>query len=151
MNAIYPLIFSVSHKNSQSKLACKIAFSRTFAFATQFNSYVKENDFVTERVIISQEAVLKEMELKHLCEMLFMERLISDEKESDLRKATRELTKEQQQERLFELKVCISNFYLNKKHCLKGLRFCLKSWHHRRRFLSLSQPKKELLIEFLKE
>ena len=72
--------------------------------------------------------MLKEMELKHLCEMLFMERLISDEKESDLRKATRELTKEQQQERLFELKVCMSNFSLNKKYCLKILKFCLKSW-----------------------
>lgn len=128
MNAIYSIIFRFFHKNSQSKLACKIAFSRTFAFATQFNSYVKENDFVTERVIISQEAVLKEMELKHLCEMLFMERLISEEKESDLRKATRELTKEQQQERLFELKVCMSNFNLNKKYCLKILKFCLKSW-----------------------
>ena len=32
------------HKNSQSKLACKIAFNCAFAFATQFNSYVKEND-----------------------------------------------------------------------------------------------------------
>ena len=72
--------------------------------------------------------MLKEMELKHMCEMLFMERLISEEKESDLRKATRELTKEQQQERLFELKVCISNFHLNKKYCLKILKFCLKSW-----------------------
>lgn len=51
-----------------------------------------------------QEAVLKEMERKHLCEMLVLERLISEEKESDLRKATQQLTKEQQQERLFELK-----------------------------------------------
>ena len=42
-----------------------------------------------------------------------MERLISEERESDLRRAARELTKEQQQERLFELKVCMSNFYLN--------------------------------------
>ena len=97
--------------------------------------------------------MVKEMELKHLCEMLFMERLISEEKESDLRKATRELTKEQQQERLFELKVCISNFYVNKKCCLKILKFV---WNHglkrhRRPFFSLSQPKKELLIEFLKE
>ena len=86
------------------------------------------------------------MELKHLCEMLFMERLISEERESDLRRAARELTKEQQQERLFELKVCMSNFYLNENivwnHRLK---------HHRRHFFSLSQPKKELLIEFLKE
>lgn len=56
--------------------------------------------------IISQEAVLKEMERKHLCEMLVMERLISEEKESELRKATQQLSKEQQQERLFELKVC---------------------------------------------
>lgn len=115
MNTIYAIIFSVSHKNSQSKLACEIAFNCIFTFATQFNSHLKEDDFVTERVIISQEAVLKEMELKHLCEMLFMERLISEEKESDLRKATRELTKGQQQERLFELKVCMSNFNLNKK------------------------------------
>jgi len=61
--------------------------------------------------IISQEAVLKEMERKHLCEMLVMERLISEEKESDLRKATQQLSKEQQQERLFELKVCTINFY----------------------------------------
>lgn len=128
MNAIYPIIIPVSHKNSQSKLDCKIAFNCTFTFATQFNSHIKENDFVTERVIISQEAVLKEMELKHLCEMLFMERLISEEKESDLRKATRELTKEQQQERLFELKVCMSNFNLNKKYFLKMLKFFLKSW-----------------------
>lgn len=60
--------------------------------------------------IISQEAVLKEMERKHLCEMLVMERLISEEKESDLRKATQQLSKEQQQERLFELKVCTVNF-----------------------------------------
>ena len=59
--------------------------------------------------IISQEAVLKEMERKHLCEMLVMERLISEEKESDLRKATQQLSKEQQQERLFELKVCTIN------------------------------------------
>jgi len=51
-----------------------------------------------------QEAVLKEMECKHLCEMLVMERLINEEKESDLRKATQQLTKEQKQERLFELK-----------------------------------------------
>lgn len=51
-----------------------------------------------------QESVLKEMERKHLCEMLFMERLISAEKESDLRNATQQLSKEQQQERLFELK-----------------------------------------------
>jgi len=56
--------------------------------------------------IISQEAVLKEMERKHLCEVLVMERLISEEKESELRKATQQLSKEQQQERLFELKVC---------------------------------------------
>jgi len=56
--------------------------------------------------IISQEAVLKEMERKHLCEMLVMERLISEEKESELRKATQQLSKEQKQERLFELKVC---------------------------------------------
>lgn len=49
--------------------------------------------------------MLKEMECKHLCEMLVMERLINEEKESDLRKATQQLTKEQQQERLFELKV----------------------------------------------
>ena len=56
--------------------------------------------------IISQEAALKEMERKHLCEMLVMERLISEEKESELRKATQQLSKEQQQERLFELKVC---------------------------------------------
>lgn len=48
---------------------------------------------------------MKEMERKHLCEMLVLERLISEEKESDLRKATQQLTKEQQQERLFELKV----------------------------------------------
>lgn len=47
------------------------------------------------------------MERKHLCELLVMERLISEEKESDLRKATQQLTKEQQQERLFELKVCV--------------------------------------------
>lgn len=60
--------------------------------------------------IISQEAVLKEMERKHLCEMLVMERLISEEKESDLRKATQQLSKAQQQERLFELKVCTINF-----------------------------------------
>ena len=46
------------------------------------------------------------MERKHLCEMLVMERLISEEKESELRKATQQLSKEQQQERLFELKVC---------------------------------------------
>lgn len=59
--------------------------------------------------IISQEAVLKEMERKHLCEVLVMERLISEEKESDLRKATQQLSKEQQQERLFELKVCTIN------------------------------------------
>ena len=128
MNAIYPIIFSLSHTNSQSKLACKTAFNFTFTFATQFNSHVKENDFVTERVIISLEAVLKEMELKHLCEMLFMEHLISEEKESDLRKATTELTKEQQQERLFELKVCICIFHLNKEYRLKILKFCLKSW-----------------------
>ncbi|RMX39987.1 hypothetical protein pdam_00022972 [Pocillopora damicornis] len=51
-----------------------------------------------------QEAVLKEMERKHLCELLVLERLISEEKESDLRKATQQLNKEQQQERLFELK-----------------------------------------------
>jgi len=49
------------------------------------------------------------MERKHLCEMLVMERLISEEKESDLRKATKQLSKEQQQERLFELKVCTIN------------------------------------------
>ena len=49
------------------------------------------------------------MERKHLCEMLVMERLISEEKESDLRKATQQLSKEQQQERLFELKVCTIN------------------------------------------
>ena len=53
--------------------------------------------------------MLKEMERKHLCEMLVMERLISEEKESDLRKATQQLSKEQQQERLFELKVCTIN------------------------------------------
>ena len=47
------------------------------------------------------------MERKHLCELLVMERLISEEKESDLRKATQQLTKKQQQERLFELKVCV--------------------------------------------
>ena len=47
------------------------------------------------------------MERKHLCEMLVMERLISEEKESDLRKATQQLTREQQEERLFELKVCV--------------------------------------------
>ena len=41
-----------------------------------------------------------------------MERLISEEKESELRKATKQLSKEQQQERLFELKVCMSSFYL---------------------------------------
>ena len=58
---------------------------------------------------ISQEAVLKEMERKHLCEMLVMERLISEEKESELRKATQQLSKEQQQERIFELKVCSTN------------------------------------------
>ena len=58
---------------------------------------------------ISQEAVLKEMERKHLCEMLVMERLISEEKESELRKATQQLSKEPQQERLFELKVCTTN------------------------------------------
>ena len=46
------------------------------------------------------------MERKHLCEMLVMERLVSEEKESELRKATQQLSKEQQQERLFELKVC---------------------------------------------
>ena len=46
------------------------------------------------------------MERKHLCELLVLERLISEEKESDLRKATQQLNKEQQQERLFELKVC---------------------------------------------
>lgn len=50
--------------------------------------------------------MLKEMERKHLCEMLVMEHLISEEKESELRKATQQLSKEQQQERLFELKVC---------------------------------------------
>ena len=50
---------------------------------------------------------MKEMERKHLCEMLFMERLISAEKESDLRNATQQLSKEQQQERLFELKVSV--------------------------------------------
>ena len=62
---------------------------------------------------ISQEAVLKEMERKHLCELLVLERLISEEKESDLRKTTQQLNKEQQQERLFELKVCAisSNFF----------------------------------------
>ena len=53
--------------------------------------------------------MLKEMERKHLCEMLVMERLISEEKESDLRKVTQQLSKEQQQERLFELKVCTIN------------------------------------------
>lgn len=64
---------------------------------------------------ISQEAVLKEMERKHLCELLVLERLISEEKESDLRKATQQLNKEQQQERLFELKVCTisSNFFFS--------------------------------------
>ena len=50
--------------------------------------------------------MLKEMERKHLCEMLMMERLIGEEKESELRKAAQQLTKEQQQERIFELKVC---------------------------------------------
>lgn len=55
--------------------------------------------------------MLKEMERKHLCEMLVMERLISEEKESDIRKATQRLSKEQQQERLFELKVCTINLY----------------------------------------
>ena len=58
-------------------------------------------------LFIFQEAVLKEMERKHLCEMLVMERLISEEKDSDLRKATQQLTKEEQQERLLELKVCV--------------------------------------------
>ena len=59
---------------------------------------------------ISQEAVLKEMERKHLCELLVLERLISEEKESDLRKTTQQLNKEQQQERLFELKVCAISY-----------------------------------------
>ena len=56
---------------------------------------------------------MKEMERKHLCELLVLERLISEEKESDLRKATQQLNKEKQQERLFELKVCTisSNFF----------------------------------------
>ena len=53
--------------------------------------------------------MLKEMERKHLCEMLVMERLISEEKESDLRRVAQQLSKEQQQERLFELKVCTIN------------------------------------------
>ena len=58
---------------------------------------------------------MKEMERKHLCELLVLERLISEEKESDLRKATQQLNKEQQQERLFELKVCTisSNFFFS--------------------------------------
>lgn len=67
--------------------------------------FLLDND---RRVLfIFQEAVLKEMERKHLCEMLVMERLISEEKDSDLRKATQQLTKEEQQERLLELKVCV--------------------------------------------
>ena len=48
-----------------------------------------------------------------------MERLISEEKESDLRKATQQLSKEQQQERLFELKVCT----INLSYVLVFLRF----------------------------
>ncbi|PFX16028.1 hypothetical protein AWC38_SpisGene19720 [Stylophora pistillata] len=63
-----------------------------------------DNSILASRDTNREEAVLKEMERKHLCELLVLESLISEEKESDLRKTSQQLSKEQQQERLFELK-----------------------------------------------
>ena len=57
------------------------------------------------RSLILQEAVLKEMEKKHSCEREFLELLIQEEENSETRKASQQLSKESQKDRLFELKV----------------------------------------------
>lgn len=45
------------------------------------------------------------MELKHSCERQVFEIILSEEKTSDMRKATQALTLDQMKDRLFELKV----------------------------------------------
>jgi hypothetical protein len=58
---------------------------------------------------LTQDAVVKEMELKHSCEREVFEIILNEETNSSMRKRTKTLSLEQMKDRLFELKVTCIN------------------------------------------